>query len=233
MPASQPDLGDVLRGLAGDAATDDLLDTLNGLVQTSTAYTSASEGGIVLVDADGGLYVMASTSERTTDVEEAQLGTREGPCIDCVATGEALEVADLAEKRAEWPTFTRVAEERGFRAVLATPMRLRGRTLGTVCLFSKEPGHLSDRDAALVQTLADAAILSILQQQEIAEGRALNEQLQHALDSRVVIEQAKGFLAQRLGVSMDEAFTVLRRQARTTQRRLQDVARQVIETGAQ
>lgn len=232
MPASQPDLGDVLRGLAGDAATDDLIDTLNGLVQTSTAYTSASEGGIVLVDADGGLHVMASTSERTADVEEAQLGTREGPCIDCVATGEALEVADLAEKRDEWPTFTRVAEERGFRAVLATPMRLRGQTLGTVCLFSKEPGHLSDRDAALVQTLADAAILSILQQQEIADGRALNEQLQHALDSRVVIEQAKGFLSQRLGVSIDEAFIVLRRQARTSQRRLQDVARQIVETGA-
>jgi GAF domain-containing protein len=225
------DLDDnVFSALAASLAESDILDVLADLVHASIRHTSAAEGGIVLADSAGDLHVVASTSERAADVEEAQLGTREGPCLDCVRDGEAIEVADLDDRLDAWPSFSRIAEDRGFKAVLATPMRLRGRTLGSLCLFSTETGALSDREAALVQTLADAATLSVLQHRALDRSNELADQLQHALDSRVVIEQAKGAVAQRMGVSVDEAFAILRRQARSTSRRLRDVAADALRT---
>lgn len=218
------DLPNVFAALAESLAASDIEDVLTGLVEASTRHTSATEGGIVLADAHGVLHVVASSSERAAEVEGAQLGTRQGPCLDCVRDGAAVEIADLETTTHEWPDFARIAEDRGFRAVHATPMRLRGRTLGSLCLFSPEPGPLSDPEAALVQTLADAATLAVLQQHVIGQGQQLSAQLQDALDSRVVIEQAKGALAHRLHITVDEAFTILRAQARTTGRRLRDVA---------
>ncbi|PPF52180.1 transcriptional regulator [Clavibacter michiganensis] len=219
---------DAFSALADSLADSDVLDVLADLVRASTRHTSATEGGIVLVDAGGDLHVVASTSERATDVEEAQLGALEGPALDCVRGGEPIEVPEIADRADAWPRFSRLAAEGGFRAAHATPMRLRGRTLGSLCLFSPEPGPLSDRDAALVQTLADLATLSVLQQHALDRSNALGDQLQLALDSRVVIEQAKGAIAQRMGITVDEAFTVLRRQARSTSRRLRDVAAEVL-----
>ena len=223
---SDPD--DVFSALADSLAESDILDALADLVAASIRHTSAVEAGIVLADASGQLHVVASTSERAADVEEAQLGTDEGPCLDCVRDGEAVEVADLDERLEEWPRFSRIAEARGFRAVHATPMRLRGRTLGSLCLFSTEPGPLTDREAALVQTLADLATLSVLQQHALDRSQLLSDQLQLALDSRVVIEQAKGAVAQRRGISVDEAFAVLRGEARRSSRRLREVAAEAL-----
>ena len=214
--------------------SDGIIDVFDRLVTTSTAYTSATEGGIVLADAHRDLHVLlSSTSERAADVEEAQLGTSEGPCLDCYRTGEPVEVPDLGSKHDEWPAFSRIAEERGFAAVHATPLRLRDRTLGTLCLFSTHSGPLSDRDAALVQTLADAATVAVLQEHVIAHQDTLNAQLEHALESRIVIEQAKGALAHRLGVSVDEAFAILRQRSRTTGTRIHDLATSVIEREVQ
>jgi GAF domain-containing protein len=221
---------DIFSTLADSLAGADVLDVLSDLVHASTRLTSAIEGGIVLVDGAGEMHVVASTSERAADVEEAQLGTLEGPCLDCVRDGVIVEVPDLDDRLESWPRFSRIAEESGFRAVHATPMQLRGRTLGSLCLFSSEPGPLSDRDAALVQTLADMATLSILQQHALDRSTALGDQLQHALDSRVVIEQAKGAIAQRMGISVDQAFAVLRRQARSSSRRIRDVAEEALRT---
>ncbi|MFT2690736.1 GAF and ANTAR domain-containing protein [Clavibacter zhangzhiyongii] len=228
MTEHEPDLRSVFTALADSLVASDIVQALNDLVGACVDHTSATEGGIVLADRDGVLHVIASTSERAADVEEAQLGAHAGPCLDCVRDGEAVEVPDLDDMLQEWPEFARIAEDRGFRAVHATPMRLRGRTLGSLCLFAPTPGPLSDRDAALVQTLADAATLSVLQQDAIHRGQALSDQLQQALDSRVVIEQAKGALAHRLGVTPDEAFAHLRRQARSTGRRIHDVAAEVV-----
>jgi GAF domain-containing protein len=226
---SHPD-DNVFSALAAELAEADILDVLSDLVHASTLHTSAAEGGIVLADAAGDLHVVASTSERAADVEEAQLGALEGPCLDCVRDGVPVEVADLSTRLDAWPEFSRIAEARGFRAVLATPLRLRGRTLGSLCLFSTEPGVLSDREAALVQTLADAATLSVLQHRALDRSLEMTDQLQHALDSRVVIEQAKGAVAQRMGVSVDQAFAILRRQARSSSRRLRDVAADALRT---
>jgi GAF domain-containing protein len=226
--AHEPDLRTAFLILAESLAQSDIAQALNDLVAACVDHTSATEGGIVLADRDGVLHVVASTSERAAEVEEAQLGTHEGPCLDCVRDGEPVEVPDLDDTLDDWPDFARIAEDRGIRAVHATPMRLRGRTLGSLCLFAPTPGALSDRDAALVQTLADAATLSVLQQDAIDRGQVLSDQLQQALDSRVVIEQAKGALAHRLGVTPDEAFAHLRRQARSTGRRIHDIAEEVV-----
>lgn len=142
----EPDLRDVFIALAASLGTADILQTLNDVVEACVTHTSATEGGIVLADSTGLLHVAASTSERAEDVEEAQLGTSEGPCLDCVHSGEPVEVADLDQKLDVWPGFTPIAKDRGFRAVHATPMRLRGRTIGSLCLFTPEPGALSDRE---------------------------------------------------------------------------------------
>jgi GAF domain-containing protein len=225
----EPDLRDVFIALAASLGTADILQTLNDVVEACVTHTSATEGGIVLADSTGLLHVAASTSERAEDVEEAQLGTSEGPCLDCVHSGEPVEVADLDQKLDVWPGFTPIAKDRGFRAVHATPMRLRGRTIGSLCLFTPEPGALSDREAALVQTLADAATLSILQQHALDLSHTLADQLERALDSRIVIEQAKGALSQRMGISMDQAFAVLRHRARSTSTPLRDVAAEVVD----
>ena len=229
MSTHEPDLRDVFLSLADSLGTSDILQTLNDVVDACVTHTSSTEGGVVLAGSDGLLNVVASTTERAADVEEAQLGTSEGPCWDCVRSGEAVEVADLDERLDAWPRFSPIAKERGFRAVHATPMRLRGRTIGSLCLFAPTPGVLSDREAALVQTLADAATLSILQRHALDRSLTLADQLEHALDSRVVIEQAKGALSQRMGISIDQAFAVLRDRARSTSTPLRDVAAAVID----
>lgn len=230
MTSDQSSIGHVFQELADSfRISDGIIDVFDRLVTTSTAYTSATEGGIVLADARGALHVLSSTSERAADVEEAQLGTLEGPCFDCYRTGEPVEVPDLGSKHDDWPAFSRIAEDRGFKAAHATPLRLRDRTLGTLCLFSTQSGALTDRDAALVQTLADAATVAVLQEHVIAHQDTLTAQLEHALESRIVIEQAKGALAHRLGVSVDEAFAILRQRSRNTGTRIHDLATRVIE----
>jgi GAF domain-containing protein len=229
MSPPEPDIPKMLAGLADSLNTSDILQTLNDVVEACITHTTATEGGMVLADSNGVLHVVASTSERAADVEEAQLGTSEGPCWDCVHSGDPVEVPDVEQKLDVWPAFSRIAEDRGFRAVHATPMRLRGRTLGSLCLFATSAGALTDREAVLVQTLADAATLSLVQQHALDRSHTLTDQLEHALDSRVIIEQAKGALAQRMGISIDQAFTALRQQARHTGTPLRDIAAEILQ----
>lgn len=231
MASSERDvkLGDVFVLLADSLRPEhDVIDTMDILVQAGTSFTSAVEAGIVLADAHGVLHVVASTSERASEVEEVQLGQSEGPCLQSFQTGETVEIADITAEQARWPTFTGVAEARGFLADHAVPLRLRGQTLGVMNLFSSERGALSNRDAALVQAMADVATISIVQKQTLQHQVELSGQLQYALDSRVLIEQAKGVIAQQHGVPIDQAFVLLRSFARKNQVRLHDVADRIV-----
>ncbi|WP_213817040.1 GAF and ANTAR domain-containing protein [Glaciihabitans sp. dw_435] len=209
----------------------DVVDTMDTLVQASTRFTSANDAGILLADATGVLHVVASSNERTTDVEEAQLGSDEGPCLECYHSGEPVEVSDLAREGWRWPHFVTIAESRGFRAAHASPLRLRGQTFGAMNLFSEQPGLFSDYDAALAVALAHVATISLVQQRTNRDHAATNDQLQRALGTRILIEQAKGILAQRHGLSVDAAFSRLRNHARTNRARLHDIADGVINQG--
>lgn len=202
----------------------DIVDTMDVLVQATTTFTAASEAGIVLADSKGILHVVASTSERATDVEEEQLGANEGPCFESFTGGETVDIDDIAAVRDRWPRFAETALSRGFKAAHAVPLTLRHQTLGSLNILSDVPGPFGNRDAALVQALSSAATISIVQFQTAKKQNALTEQLQHALDSRVLIEQAKGVISQHRNISMNEAFAMLRSYARARNQNLRDVS---------
>ncbi|WP_291039880.1 GAF and ANTAR domain-containing protein [Herbiconiux sp.] len=206
----------------------DVIDTMDRLVAAATAVTPAVDAGIVLADAQGALRVVASTSERAAEVEEAQLGADEGPCLEAYRSAAPVESTRLDAERDRWPRFVELAEQSGFRAVYAVPLTLRGHHLGAVGIFFDRPEALDDRSAALVQAMAQVATIAVVQQRTIAEHADLAAQLQRALDARVLIEQAKGLVASRHGISIDAAYQLLRGQARREQRRLRDLAEELV-----
>ncbi len=206
----------------------DLVELLALLVERSVELVDASAAGVVLSDEHGRLRLMASTSEATELIELFQVQNDQGPCLDCYRTGEPVIAEDLSEAGERWPTFVPFATYTGFSAAHAFPMRLRRRILGALNLFRSSPGSLDPPDAAVGQALADAAAIAILQFRGTRHAELITDQLQQALHSRIAIEQAKGMLAERAGVGMDEAFSRLRQHARAHQRRLADVAADVV-----
>lgn len=209
----------------------DVVDLLQDLVEGCVALLEVSAAGLLLADQRGGLRVLASTSEDSRLLELFQLQAHQGPCLECIATGAPVLVPDLAASGERWPEFAAEAARRGFASVHAVPMRLRQEVLGALNLFDAAPGPLSEPDMRSAQALADVATIGILQQRTIARGEVVAEQLQTALNSRVVIEQAKGVLAASGGIGMDAAFRQLRGYARNHNLRLTDTARSVA-TGA-
>ena len=160
------------------------------------------------------------------DIEVFQVEAREGPCHACIETGEPVTLEDL-QQDARWPRFTEVALRRGVRAVHAIPLRLRGTVIGGLNLFHKQVYPWPPGDQAVARALADVATIGIIQFRAAADSREVGSQLQQALDSRVVIEQAKGMVAQQAGVPADEAFLLLRRYSRNHNLRLRELCRRV------
>lgn len=206
----------------------DLVDFLHNLTDHAAAISGAGAVGLMLVDHHGDLRFMAASNESGEMLELFQLQNSEGPCLDCFTSGEPVINADLATASDRWPLFAPAAERAGFLSVHAVPMRLRDQTIGALNLFGRHGEDFSDDEVRVVQSLADIATIALLQERSISRADALTEQLQGALNSRVVIEQAKGALAQLEGVTPDQAFELLRSQARSTQRRLADVADAVL-----
>jgi GAF domain-containing protein len=206
----------------------DVVDLLQTLVEACAELLEASAAGLMLADANGELAVVASTSERSRLVEMMQLRYDLGPCVESFATGDVVQIRDIAELT-KWPDFKREALAQGFRAVHAVPMKLRGNVIGTLNLFSVRPGLLEPLDAAAAKGLADVATISILHERALRENEVTRAQLQSALDSRVIIEQAKGVVAQTRGVDMDQSFRTLRDYARSHNIALRDVAKSVVE----
>ncbi|WP_375400025.1 ANTAR domain-containing protein [uncultured Amnibacterium sp.] len=207
----------------------DLLDLLQTLVETCTDLLDAVAGGLLLRSAMGELQVLASTTEDAEFVEVVQLGAAAGPCWECAATGEPLTIGDIEATGDRWPAFREAALQRGYRAVHATPLRLRSQVVGTMNLFNTSVGALNDQDIAAAQALSDVATIGILSSRAAQERNLITAQLQQALDSRVVIEQAKGVIAQATGLSMDDSFTSLRSFARNNNLSLRSVATALID----
>lgn len=207
----------------------DVVDLLQTLVEACQELLDASDAGILLADPAGELEVVASTSEATELVEVIQLSAEAGPCIECLLTGAAVSVPDIASGSENWPIFRQAALENGFAAIQAIPMRLRNTTIGTLNLLRTETGSLPAEHLSAARAFADVATIGILHERSLREQEALSSQLQTALNSRVMIEQAKGVVSFTAGVSIADAFALIRRYARSRGLRLSEVAERIVQ----
>ena len=210
----------------------DLIEFLQSLTAHTSELVGARATGLLLADPEGRLQLMAASDERAEMLELFQVQAVEGPCQDCFREGTAVVNADLRTASDRWPQFAPHAVAAGFRSVHAFPMRLRDDVIGALNLFGDDPGVLADNDVRVVQALADVATIGLLQERMVRRGQVLTDQLQSALNSRIVIEQAKGVLAQIHTCSTDEAFTMLRNYSRSHNHRLGSVAQALVNDPA-
>ncbi|MHA6783010.1 GAF and ANTAR domain-containing protein [Pseudonocardia saturnea] len=238
-PAPAPETGGreegVVRAFVGVADTlvddYDVIDLLERLAGHAVALLDADAAAVMLGDRMGKLRLVASTDEQAEWTELQQMQTAEGPGMDCFRIGVPVGVTDLTTAAVRWPRFVAALSDRGFDgSVHVLPLRLRREAIGTLALFRRRPGPLPPADLAVGQALADVATIGILSERAIARGAVVHDQLQAALSSRIVIEQAKGVLAQRGRLTMNEAFDRLRRYARDHNLKVAELAREVVET---
>ncbi|MFT7837067.1 GAF and ANTAR domain-containing protein [Saccharothrix sp. BKS2] len=206
----------------------DVIDFLHVLVDRCVELLDVDAAGLLLADQQGRLRLIASSDEQSRLLELFQLQNDDGPSLDAFATGTRVGHPDLADAGERWPRFTPAATEVGFAAVDAVPMRLRSEVIGALNLFRNRSGELDVTALRTATALVDIATIGLLQQRSIHHHQVLTEQLQAALTSRVVVEQAKGLVAERLGVDMDTAFAALRGHARRHNLKLSSVAQDVI-----
>ena len=222
-------LSDTFIELADTMVADfDVIDFLHMLTDRSVLLLAASAAGVMLADPRGELRVAAASTEEAGLLELFQLQNDQGPCLECFRTGRPVTASDLAGPAPRWPRFAQAAAQAGFATVEALPMRLRDQVIGALNLFRREPGPFEPRDLRIAQALADVATIGLLHERNVRRRDTVAEQLQAALNSRVVIEQAKGKLAERLSIDMDRSFKMLRDYARTSNQRLTDVARDFV-----
>ncbi len=206
----------------------DIVDLHTGLTGTCVELLGIEWAGLLLADADGVLRVAAASSEGTRNLELFQLQCEQGPCLDCFHAGVAVSVPDLALESARWPRFAPTAVEAGFASMHAVPLKLHSTVLGALGLFGSKAGALGADDLELVRSLANVAAVALVAARAAADRNALTAQLQQALNSRVIIEQAKGFLSQYANLDVEHSFTILRKFSRDRNRRLTDVALQLL-----
>ena len=206
----------------------DIVDFLHMVTARTAEMTMADAAGVVLADEQGVLRFMAASRESIRNLELFQIQAEEGPCQDCFHFGARVINTDLRLATSRWPQFAPAAVEAGYRSVHAFPLRHQSGVIGALNLFSARAGRFDAKDVTIIQSLADVATIGVLQQRAIAHREVLTEQLQVALGSRVTIEQAKGSLARIRGISVDEAFTLMRDHARRNHLRLTDLAHTIV-----
>jgi transcriptional regulator with GAF, ATPase, and Fis domain len=208
----------------------DLMEFLHMLTERCVELLEVDAAGLLLPDARGTLQLVAASTEQARVVELFQIQNDEGPCLDAYRTGEPVSIPDITGSQAteRWPMFTAAARDMGFAAVHAIPMRLRDQVIGTLNLFGSAAGDLDPAVARAARALVDVATIGILQERATREHELVAGQLQVALNSRVIIEQAKGILAERMRVTPDQAFIVLRAYSRNHNRPLTQLAADVI-----
>lgn len=206
----------------------DVIDFLHLLVDRCVELLDVDAAGLLLANQHGRLQVIATSNEQVRLLELVQLQNDDGPCLDAFVTGTRVSHEDLTTVGARWPRFAEAATDARFAAVDALPMRLRSEVIGVLNLFRTSPGVLNDTALRTAQGLVAVATIGLLQERSIRSQEVLTDQLQTALNSRVIIEQAKGVVAERLGVDMQGAFAALRGYARGQNLKLSDVARAVV-----
>lgn len=206
----------------------DVVELLTRLTDRCVDILDVGAAGIMLAAPEGDLRMMASSSEAMRVPELFEVQSQEGPCLDAFRTGEAVAAPRLGPGDGRWPSFSAQANAAGFHSAHALPMRLRGSKIGALTLLHADAGPMRPTDVAAAQALADVATIAILQHRAALESQAVHDQLNHALNSRVLIEQAKGVVAERMGLSTEQAFGRLRLYARSHNLLLRDVASDVI-----
>lgn len=230
MTEPAPGLREAFVQLADTLVDDfDIIEFLDMLAYRCVELLDVETSGLLLADHRGVLTMVAASNERTRLLELFQLQNSEGPCYDCYQTGAVVACPDLMTASERWPRFVPVAHDVGFRSVYAVPMRLREEVIGALNLFSDRAGALEPSSLELGQALADVATIGILHHRLMQRKEIVAGQLQTALNSRVLIEQAKGVLAERLGISIDDAFEVLRDYGRKRNLKILSVAGGVID----
>jgi hypothetical protein len=207
----------------------DVIDFLHTLAERCVQLLDVDAAGLMLADQSGQLHATAASSENARLLELFELQSDAGPCVDCFKTGAPVVNADLDANAQAWPRFAEAAQATGFTSVHALPLRLRDTVIGALNLFCSGPGPLGEEDVRVGQALADVATIGILAQRNIHQADLLTVQLQNALTSRVIIEQAKGVLSERHKVTVDAAFALLRQHARHNNLRMSDLARDVAD----
>lgn len=224
-PSREARLNTALIAAADTLITDfDVLELLHTLVERCTSIIDIDAGGLMLVDGNGQLQLMTSTSTTADLVEIVQLNADRGPCIDCFTTGTAVSVPNIQHTDGRWPEFQKAAMQNGFFSAHATPLKLHGRVIGTMNLFANKRGALTEHDVAVAQALSDVVTIGILQEQVVRDGNILAAQLNRALDSRILMEQAKGIVSQTVSLTMDQAFAAIRTHARNNNLTIRAVA---------
>jgi GAF domain-containing protein len=206
----------------------DLVSLFDDLAAACVDLLGVSAAGLMLVDRSGRLRVMASSTEQSRLLELLEIQNDEGPCLDCFRTASPVLVPDIANTGGMWPTFAKEAARVAYGSVYALPMRLREETIGALNLFHQRTRGVTEAGIRLAQALADVATIGILQHRALQRSSDLADQLQHALNSRLIIEQAKGVLAEREQTDMSTAFEAVRTYARRTGTRLSEVAAAVV-----
>jgi GAF domain-containing protein len=200
------ELADAVVELARIMATGyDVVDLLDHLLDRCVRLLNIDEAALVLADATGAIRVMASTSEQTRFLELFQLQTDNGPCLHCFRTGESVTIPDLDSDSHRWPEFAEYARRQGYRSVHASPVKASTETIGALNLFAHHATDFPTTDLKIAQALADFGAVAVVQHRALQASERVTEQLKSALDSRVVIEQAKGKLAQQGGLEMGTA----------------------------
>lgn len=206
----------------------DIADLADETMRSCLELLDVSAAGILLEDERGMLKVLASSSDEALALELLEVQSREGPCLLAFTTGAEVVIPDLNTMQHDWPTFVQAARAEGIVSAAGLPLMLRGHKIGAVNLFSTAPTGFSRRDLQLARLLASVATVGILNQRVLQDREVLARQLQIALDSRVPIEQAKGIIAARAGVSVGAAFEMLRSAARASQRPITEIARDIV-----
>lgn len=218
--------------LADTLASDyEIGEFLHTLVERCAEILRVSTAGVVIESRAGTLRLAAATSDEMEALEDAEIDHGEGPCLDAHRHGEAVSAGDLRDELGRWPNIVPLALDMGLLAVHAFPLRLRQDRIGALNLYRDSTGAFHADDVRLAQAMADVAAIGILQERKVSAAEERADQLQHALDSRVVIEQAKGVLAERAGISPAEAFERIRRHARSNHMTVRATAQAVVENG--
>jgi len=208
----------------------DLEDSLTELTESVTAVLDLSGSGVTMAE-EGRLRFVTAVGQASRELELNQEKWQAGPCRDAFDTGEVVRVTDVREESTRWAEFSETAIRLHAAGVAGIPMRLADQIIGALNLYSPEPRIWSDADIAVARVLADVATSYVVNASKLRQQEQLSEQLQEALDSRVVIEQAKGITAQQHAVSIDQAYQRMRRHARTNNASLRMVAEAIVAVG--